>query len=132
MARRAWLNERAKARGGHDRTTLPIAPRWADKLPARLSRACKSAAAKESSFARGGARTMAHVTLRPAFEALIDPEAPLEQLGAGFLFTEGPIWHPVKHFLLFSDMPGDVRRRWDAKNGVAEVMRPANKCNGMT
>ncbi|MGI9412394.1 MAG: isochorismatase family protein, partial [Hyphomicrobiales bacterium] len=44
---------------------------------------------------------------------------------------EGPIWHPSEHYLLFSDMPGDVRRRWDT-HGVREVMRPANKCNGMT
>ena len=34
-------------------------------------------------------------------------------------------------FLLFSDMPGDVRRRWSEADGVSEVMRPANKCNGM-
>src|SRR6202012_5473851 len=32
----------------------------------------------------------------------------------------------------FSDMPADVRRRWDAARGVAEVRRPSNKCNGMT
>ena len=34
--------------------------------------------------------------------------------------------------LYFSDMPGDVRRRWSDRDGVTEVMRPANKCNGMT
>ena len=39
----------------------------------------------------------------------------------GFTFTEGPIWHPVDHYLLFSDMPADVRRRWDARGGVVEV-----------
>ena len=75
---------------------------------------------------------MTHVTLRPEFETLIDPYAPVGQVGTGFDFTEGPIWHPVHHYLLFSDMPGDVRRRWDAKRGVVEVKRPSNKCNGMT
>src|SRR5215470_12085048 len=75
---------------------------------------------------------MTHVTLRSEFEALIDPYAPVAQVGTGFDFTEGPIWHPVDHYLLFSDMPGDVRRRWDARRGVAEVKRPSNKCNGMT
>jgi gluconolactonase len=75
---------------------------------------------------------MTHTTLRPEFETLIDPYAPVGQLGTGFTFTEGPIWHPVGHYLLFSDMPADVRRRWDATRGVAEVKRPANKCNGMT
>ena len=75
---------------------------------------------------------MTHVTLRPEFEDLIDPYAPVGQVGTGFDFTEGPIWHPVDHYLLFSDMPGDVRRRWDARRGVVEVKRPSNKCNGMT
>ena len=75
---------------------------------------------------------MTHVTLRPEFEDLIDPYAPVGQVGTGFEFTEGPIWHPVDHYLLFSDMPADVRRRWDIKRGVVEVRRPSNKCNGMT
>src|SRR3954468_20262451 len=75
---------------------------------------------------------MTHVTLRSEFESLIDPYAPVAQVATGFEFTEGPIWHPVEHFLLFSDMPADVRRRWDAKHGVVEMRRPSNKCNGMT
>ena len=56
----------------------------------------------------------------------------LERLGTGFGFVEGPIWHPDGGYLLFSDMPQDVRRRWDPVNGIQEVMRPSNKCNGMT
>src|ERR1700761_3151389 len=75
---------------------------------------------------------MAHVTQRPEFETLIDLDAPVRQIGTGFTFTEGPIWHPTGRYLLFSDMPGDVRRRWDARAGVAETRRPSNKCNGMT
>jgi gluconolactonase len=63
---------------------------------------------------------------------LIDPEVEVEQLGTGFTFTEGPIWHPTEHHLLFSDMPGDVRRKWSEAGGVEEVMRPSFKCNGMT
>jgi gluconolactonase len=77
-------------------------------------------------------RRMTHATLRPEFEDLIDPYAPVGQLGTGFTFTEGPIWHPAGHYLLFSDMPADVRRRWDAARGVVEAKRPSNKCNGMT
>ena len=74
---------------------------------------------------------MAHDAARPHFRDLIDEHAPVRQIGSGFIFTEGPIWHPLEHHLLFSDMPGDVRRRWD-REGVREVMRPANKGNGMT
>src|SRR6201995_2487297 len=75
---------------------------------------------------------MTHVTLRTEFENLIDPYAPVGQVGTGFEFTEGPIWHPVDPYLLFSDLTGDVRRRWDPRRGGAEVERPSNKCNGMT
>jgi gluconolactonase len=63
---------------------------------------------------------------------LVDENVEVEQLGTGFTFTEGPIWHPTEHHLLFSDMPADVRRRWSEGEGVVEVMRPSNKCNGMT
>jgi gluconolactonase len=75
---------------------------------------------------------MSHSALRREFSDLIDPEAPVERLAGGFTFTEGPIWHPRDHHLLFSDMPADVRRRYDARSGIHEVMRPSNKCNGMT
>ena len=74
---------------------------------------------------------MAHDAVRPEFRSLIDEHAPVRQVGSGFIFTEGPIWHPRDHYLLFSDMPGDTRRRWD-KSGVREVMSPSNKGNGMT
>jgi gluconolactonase len=67
----------------------------------------------------------------PTFLELVDEDAELERLGTGFTFTEGPLWNP-DGFLLFSDMPGDVRRRWDAESGVTEVANPSNKGNGMT
>ena len=75
---------------------------------------------------------MTHDVRRSEFASLVDPDAPVRQIGSGFIFTEGPLWHPVEHYLLFSDMPGDVRRRWDEAGGAREVMRPANKCNGLT
>jgi gluconolactonase len=62
---------------------------------------------------------------------LVDPDGEVAQLGSGFTFTEGPIWNADGEFLLFSDMPGDVRRRWSEADGISEVMRPSNKGNGM-
>src|ERR687885_1397862 len=67
----------------------------------------------------------------PAFRELVDDRVELERLGTGFTFTEGPIWNP-EGYLLFSDMPGDTRRRWDEQSGVTEVAKPSNKGNGMT
>lgn len=55
-----------------------------------------------------------------------------ERLGTGFLFTEGPVWHPTGKFLLFSDMPGDHLRRWSAAGGVETFRKPCNKSNGLT
>ena len=57
--------------------------------------------------------------------------AGFEQLGTGFLFTEGPLWHPTGRFLLFSDMPGDHLRRWSAMDGVTTFRRPCNMSNGL-
>jgi gluconolactonase len=67
----------------------------------------------------------------PRFLDLVAEDAEVEQLGTGFTFTEGPLWHP-DGYLLFSDMPGDVRRRWTEQEGVTEVANPSNKGNGMT
>ena len=75
---------------------------------------------------------MSHTALRREFSDLIDLDAPVDRLAGGFTFTEGPIWHPRDQYLLFSDMPADVRRRYDERGGVREAMRPSNKCNGMT
>src|SRR3954451_16874089 len=66
-----------------------------------------------------------------ALRELVDADAEVERLDTGFTFTEGPVWNAEGEFLLFSDIPGDVRRRWTAADRVSEVMRPANKCNGM-
>jgi gluconolactonase len=68
-----------------------------------------------------------------AIYELVEEGSEVERVATGFTFTEGPIWHPTEHHLLFSDMPGDVRRRCTPPDHrVDEVMRPANKCNGMT
>jgi gluconolactonase len=56
----------------------------------------------------------------------------IEQLGTGFLFTEGPVWHPTGGFLLFSDMPGDHLRRWSSADGVTTFRAPCDMSNGLT
>ena len=67
----------------------------------------------------------------PAIYELVEEGSAVERVATGFTFTEGPIWHP-DGYLLFSDMPGDVRRKYTPDKGVEEVMRPSFKCNGMT
>jgi len=63
---------------------------------------------------------------------LLDEDATLEEVATGFTFTEGPIWHPTDGYLLFSDMPADIRRKYTPDGTVVEVRNPSNKCNGMT
>ena len=68
----------------------------------------------------------------PAFETVVGSSVEFEQLGTGFLFTEGPLWHPRDRYLLFSDMPGDIIRRWSAHDGIQTFRSPCNKSNGLT
>ena len=63
---------------------------------------------------------------------LVEEGSSVEKLAGGFTFTEGPIWHPTEHYLLFSDMPADIRRKYTPDGTVVEVRNPSNKCNGMT
>ncbi|SLN64254.1 isochorismatase family protein [Roseisalinus antarcticus] len=75
---------------------------------------------------------MAHVATDDRFARLIDEYEPVRQLGTGFTFTEGPLWHPRDGALIFSDMPADVRRRYTPGQGVAEIQKPSMMGNGMT
>ncbi len=75
---------------------------------------------------------MAHTAIDDRFHRIIDEHAPVRQLGTGFTFTEGPLWHPVEQSLIFSDMPADVRRRYTPGQGVTEILTPSMKGNGMT
>lgn len=75
---------------------------------------------------------MTHTAVDARFTSLMDLNASVTQLGSGFTFTEGPIWHPLEKHLLFSDIPGDVRRKWTQDGQITEVMRPTHKGNGMT
>ena len=67
-----------------------------------------------------------------AIYELVEEGSSVERLATGFTFTEGPIWHPTDHYLLFSDMPGDVRRKYTPDGTVVEVKNFSNKGNGMT
>ncbi|MEM9523682.1 MAG: isochorismatase family protein [Pseudomonadota bacterium] len=75
---------------------------------------------------------MGHIAVDRRFGAIIEEHEPVRQIGTGYIFTEGPLWHPVEQTLIFSDMPGDVRRRYVPGQGVREIARPSNKGNGMT
>lgn len=63
---------------------------------------------------------------------IVDPGATLEKVATGFLFTEGPIWHPVEKHLTFSDIPGNEMFRLSGDGKVKSFRKPSNMGNGNT
>ena len=68
----------------------------------------------------------------PRLLDLIDAEAAVEQIATGCEFTEGPLWHATEQFLLFSDIPANKMRKWDAEAGMTVFREPSGKSNGLT
>jgi gluconolactonase len=68
----------------------------------------------------------------PRFRAVVGDAVTFEKLAAGFLFTEGPLWHRGEKSLLFSDMPGDHMRKWTATGGAQTFRKPCAQSNGLT
>ena len=66
-----------------------------------------------------------------SLSGLIDPSQDLEVLADGFLFSEGPAWHPGRQELVFSDVPGDARWTWSEEHGARRVAWPTYLGNGM-
>jgi gluconolactonase len=54
----------------------------------------------------------------PALDHIVPEGARIEKLADGFLFTEGPVWHP-DGYLLFSDPNANVIYRWSETDGVS-------------
>ena len=63
---------------------------------------------------------------------LVDADAEMEQLATGCQFTEGPLWNASGKFLLFSDIPANTMRQWDATSGMSVFRKPSGKSNGLT
>jgi gluconolactonase len=59
-------------------------------------------------------------------------ESDLEVLAEGFVFVEGPAWHPIECHLTFNDIPGDRMLRWDRVSGVSTLRSPNGMGNGNT
>ncbi len=54
----------------------------------------------------------------PAIDAIVPPDAMIEKLADGFLFTEGPVWVP-DGYLLFSDPNANTIYRWSEDDGLS-------------
>ncbi|MDQ5980905.1 MAG: gluconolactonase [Verrucomicrobiota bacterium] len=63
--------------------------------------------------------------LDPALDALLAPDAVVENLGSGFNWSEGPIWVPALGALLFSDVPENRVYRWKEGEGISVHLEPS-------
>ena len=52
----------------------------------------------------------------------LDPDASLEVLGDGFLWTEGPLWVDEGGYLLFSDIPNNVIHKYEPGRGITQYL----------
>jgi len=67
------------------------------------------------------------VRVDPAFDALVPADAVIEKLADGYGFTEGPVWvrrGDPDPYLLFSDIPNNVIRKWSPTAGASDFMDP--------
>ena len=64
------------------------------------------------------------------FRNVVGNDAEVEQLGTGFDFTEGPMWNHVEKHLIFSDMPGNIMRKWTPDGRIQTFRQPSNMANG--
>jgi gluconolactonase len=68
----------------------------------------------------------------PQFDALIAPDAAIELIAEGFIFTEGPLWNSRGNTLLFSDIPASKIYQWSATKGVEVYRQESHFSNGLT
>ena len=68
----------------------------------------------------------------PRFTSFVLPNAPLQKLGEGYRWLEGPVWFADHQCLLVSDVPGDRTLRWTEFGGVSVFRQPSDFANGQT
>src|SRR5262245_45052058 len=67
------------------------------------------------------------LTVDPLFNSLRQPNAPIQRLWTGALWSEGPAWNGVGRYLVWSDIPNNRQLRWLEDDGRVSVMRmPSN------
>lgn len=63
--------------------------------------------------------------LDPRFDALIPPDATLEEVAEGLEWAEGPVWDATDDALLVSDVPRNIVFRWTEGKGLTEFLNPS-------
>jgi gluconolactonase len=73
------------------------------------------------------------VVLDPRFGKYKIGNAGIQRLHTGMAWAEGPTWNCAGRYLIWSDIPNDIQRRWLDEDGhVSAFHYPANNSNGNT
>ena len=73
------------------------------------------------------------VALDPRFRRLMVSNTSIARVHIGSMWAEGPAWNGVGRYLVWSDIPNNVQRRWIEDDGrITEFRRPSGYSNGNT
>src|ERR1700727_279794 len=73
------------------------------------------------------------LTVDPSFDGLRQPNAPIQRLWTGALWSEGPAWNAQGRYLVWSDIPNNRQLRWLEDDGRVSLFRPpSNNSKGNT
>jgi gluconolactonase len=61
----------------------------------------------------------------PRLDAIVPPDAAFEILAAGHEWTEGPVWVPALHAVLYSDIPRNAIYRWSEGTAASIWLMPS-------
>jgi gluconolactonase len=68
----------------------------------------------------------------PRFDALVPADAVVSWLADGAIWAEGPVYLPEDDAVVWSDVRGNVVRRWSEADGSTDLIRPSDFANGHT
>jgi len=63
--------------------------------------------------------------LSPRLDRIVTPATTVEVIATDIKWAEGPVWVKDGGFLLFSDPPANIIRRWSRKDGVSIFLTPS-------
>jgi gluconolactonase len=73
---------------------------------------------------------MAAEAFSPGFWDLVRRETSFSFISGGYTFTEGPMWHSRKKYLVWTDIIGDKILKWTPGVGTSVLMSPAGHPDG--
>jgi gluconolactonase len=72
------------------------------------------------------------IALDKRYEPLMIGNTPIQRLHTGSMWAEGVLWNSVGRYVLWSDIPNSLHRRWLWEDGHTSVIRDSNNSNGNT